>query len=254
MEAISFSLSALHAAFATTSFIVEVISTMKSQNQDFDELKILFERHQLYLKSFVKWFVTDSNTSGAALLFKIDDGWRTNVMKIFLELRKLISEYLRLAVKYDKKYQQAIEKIEEGDWTEARANDGSAETGGLVGVRFLSRDGTHVNLMEIFSRTFGVNHALKEDQPFGLREKWARKRLMLQWGLFDHRRLTELVKKQEQWTQRLIELMQFALMHTISEDKTALQNLTTGEEKDLGFSTLPQAPTIFGAEVQDDAH
>lgn len=45
MDIAGLSIAVIHETFTITNFIVDVISTMKSQSADFDGLKLAFEHH-----------------------------------------------------------------------------------------------------------------------------------------------------------------------------------------------------------------
>jgi len=62
-----------------------------------------------------QWFMTDPNrNSGAARLYRSNEKWSGNVMNMFLELRRLVSGYPTLAIKYNPKYKQILERIQGG--------------------------------------------------------------------------------------------------------------------------------------------
>ena len=165
-------------------------------------------------------------------------------MKMFMELRRLISDYARLAVKYDKQYQQALDFIEQGQWIEAQVplqvQHGITPEEMAGGVKLRTGGGEEVSLAEIVSRKFGIVHvnSVKDQDTVGLRARWVKRLRLFEWGLFDYKRLSELVKKQEEWVARLIALMKFALLPIISQDVGELQQLITGEKATLGFSAL----------------
>lgn len=161
---------------------------------------------------------------------------------MFLELRKLVSGYTKLAVKYDQKYRVALEKIENGDWTEV----GIENTGsGVHGLQILTTStGGPVSFTGIFASGFEnqamVGEAYGKGDNGGLRERLKKRFRLLDWALFDYKRLCELVETQEGWTLKLRNLMQFALLPGILGDVKELKNLTTEDNRRLGFSRLAE--------------
>ena len=157
---------------------------------------------------------------------------------MFLKLRELVSGYTKLAIKYDPRYQRTLETIENGTWVGVGVDDRNE----MNGLKLLTTTGDELSLAEILHSVNLIKSGAGDTKgdTGGLRERLKKRFRLLDWALFDYKRLLEVVQEQEKWTLKLRNLMQFALLPGILGDIPELQSLTTTENQRLGLSRLAE--------------